>query len=265
MIAVTSWKKVQGMDWFDTQEEHAELHTIVVVTYGKCVYWINDERIVVSKGDFLYIPSSTAYYSKSIPTVFHEQLIFQFTVYNYVNRTDPGNNLPLLHYKRWEIIHAAVYELCIDRLRTAVKELEDQLAYAHLRCAAALLETIILLNRELDMKPAAVQTTTHIIKMKKYIEQYYKQPISKQLLGDVIDRTPNYAASLFKNHTGQTISEYVHSIRMKTALYLLENSLLSISEIADYVGYRDVSYFQRIFKRLLGASPTEYIQDRPKN
>jgi len=58
--------------------------------------------------------------------------------------------------------------------------------------------------------------------------------------------------------TGQTISEYVHSIRIKTAIGLLQESELTLEEISEFLGYSDVSYFHKVFRRMTGKKPSEY-------
>lgn len=45
---------------------------------------------------------------------------------------------------------------------------------------------------------------------------------------------------------------------MERACYLLDISNLSISEVAESLGYEDAFYFSRIFRRLIGISPTQY-------
>ncbi|MGO4371343.1 helix-turn-helix domain-containing protein, partial [Paenibacillus sp. MCAF20] len=75
--------------------------------------------------------------------------------------------------------------------------------------------------------------------------------------------TPNYAATLFSKMTGQTISEYVHSVRIRTAIYMLNESLLTVSEVAAYLGYNDVSYFHKLFKKTTGSTPAQFAHNRP--
>lgn len=100
-------------------------------------------------------------------------------------------------------------------------------------------------------------------RMKRYIERHYRERVTKEELGDEINKTPNYAAALFKSMTNQTISQYVHDQRMKRAVYLLTESQLSIQEIAEFLGYRDLSYFYRIFKRITGSPPSDLLHERP--
>lgn len=84
--------------------------------------------------------------------------------------------------------------------------------------------------------------------------------MTKETLADVVGRSPNYAATIFRQVTGQTISDYTHGVRVKTAMYMLEESLLTVEDIADFLGYSDVSYFTRTFKRIAGMPPSAYAQ-----
>jgi transcriptional regulator GlxA family with amidase domain len=62
----------------------------------------------------------------------------------------------------------------------------------------------------------------------------------------------------FKSATGKSPIEYLHDIRVNTAKELLKNSNLSIDEIAEKVGYQDSSYFNKLFKRHLATTASEY-------
>lgn len=62
----------------------------------------------------------------------------------------------------------------------------------------------------------------------------------------------------FKNALEQTPLEYLQEIRINTAKDLLKTSNLSISEIADKIGYDDTGYFTRLFKKHLAITPNDY-------
>jgi AraC family transcriptional regulator of arabinose operon len=98
--------------------------------------------------------------------------------------------------------------------------------------------------------------------MKAHIQNRYREKITKDDLGNAAGISPSYAAALFKEVTGQTIGEYTHAVRIKTALYLLRHSRLSIADIAESLGYCDASFFHRTFKRLTGLSPSQVMQER---
>lgn len=69
---------------------------------------------------------------------------------------------------------------------------------------------------------------------------------------------PSYFSTLFKKHTGMHFTEYIMDLRMNHAAQLLLESNDKIYQIAKKVGYQDVKYFTRIFKKKFGYTPEEY-------
>mgnify|MGYP002676364549 CR=1 FL=1 len=66
----------------------------------------------------------------------------------------------------------------------------------------------------------------------------------------------------FRGVFGQNISIYLREMRMNTAAKLLETTRMSISEIAEQVGYLNQSKFATVFKKQFGMSPLEYRRSR---
>jgi AraC-like DNA-binding protein len=255
MIAIDFIRLDQGMNWYEETSGNSGSFTYVAVTYGRCVYWLNGEKTVLDRGDFLLIPAGIPYYGKSVPTVFHEKIVVRFTCESSAVRS-----LPILSADAWVKTKAGSLEWAIERLRVIVKEWTERVAYADIRASAVLLEVLTLWCRELERGRMRSETLGHAERMKQYIQNHYRDRVSKDALGAVIGRSPNHAAALFHRATGQTISAYVHAVRMRTAVYMLEESLLTVNEIAEYLGYSDVSYFHRVFKRTYGHSPAKYVK-----
>lgn len=67
-----------------------------------------------------------------------------------------------------------------------------------------------------------------------------------------------YFCSLFKQETGQTLSEYINLARVEKAKVLLAATDEKIASIAQQVGYANPSYFFEVFKRLTGERPRDY-------
>jgi AraC-like DNA-binding protein len=67
-----------------------------------------------------------------------------------------------------------------------------------------------------------------------------------------------YFCKRFKKHTGVNFTEYVSRVRIESAKNLLLNPNLRISEIAYEVGFQSLTHFNRVFKSVVGESPTEY-------
>lgn len=70
--------------------------------------------------------------------------------------------------------------------------------------------------------------------------------------------SPSRFSHLFKVGTGESPGRYLKQLRMERAIELLETTSMKIKDIRDTVGVGDASHFVREFKKLNGASPTEY-------
>ncbi len=67
-----------------------------------------------------------------------------------------------------------------------------------------------------------------------------------------------HLSHLFKKATGLTVGGYLTRCRMQKAMTLLKEGKLRVYEVAEAVGYKDITYFSGTFKKLTGMSPTEY-------
>lgn len=75
---------------------------------------------------------------------------------------------------------------------------------------------------------------------------------------------PNYISALLHRETGHTFSEHLLESRMHSALALLNDSGLSIEEIAAICGYKSSSGFYRAFRSYFGVPPREYLKGKEK-
>ncbi|GAA3411014.1 helix-turn-helix transcriptional regulator [Paenibacillus hodogayensis] len=259
MLEIVDIRQDKGTRWYAEADPAIPLWSLVLVTYGSCVYWIGGKKIVAERGSALLLTDREAYYGKSIPTVLHEKYVVAFRP----TASDPA--LPILRSDSYTLWRTGMYELLADRLKTAYEQWRDELPYRAVMAQALLLETLVHANRELDRGRPSADKFRLAETMRSYIQLHHREPIGKEQLGDAIGKTPNYAATLYRSVTGQTIGESVHAARIKTAQYLLRHSLLTVAEIAEYVGYADPSYFYRLFKRLTGQVPSELIAERDES
>ena len=93
---------------------------------------------------------------------------------------------------------------------------------------------------------------------KQLIHEKYSEPLSLDTVSKSIGFNPAYFSYLFKKETGKTFSEYLTEVRMEQAKRMLLNSDLDVYEIASCVGYADEKYFSRLFRKMIGLSPSEY-------
>ena len=103
-----------------------------------------------------------------------------------------------------------------------------------------------------------------LIDVFKYIENNH----TKKLYLDEIAKRANLSkyhfCKVFKILTGQTVIEYVNSVRIEHAKELLNKSCFNITEICFKVGYSDISNFNRTFKKIMGIAPSKYRKVQTK-
>jgi len=93
---------------------------------------------------------------------------------------------------------------------------------------------------------------------KNYIRDYYRTNIKVHEVADVINITPNYFSSLFKQKTGVNFNEYVNQLRVEEAKVLLAETPFKVNEISEQVGFHEYKYFVAVFKKVTGMTPTDY-------
>lgn len=93
---------------------------------------------------------------------------------------------------------------------------------------------------------------------KEYIKANYAKSITLEDVAREINVSPQYLSRLFKEETGENFIDYLTGMRIRIAKSLLESDEMSVKEICFSIGYSDPNYFSRIFKKIVGSTPTEY-------
>lgn len=92
----------------------------------------------------------------------------------------------------------------------------------------------------------------------RYMEEHMKDDITLPQLAEMFFFTPSYFSIYFKNKTGQTFSQKLKLMRIEKACELLRDTNRKVNEISKMTGYRDATYFGKVFKKHIGCSPEEY-------
>lgn len=90
------------------------------------------------------------------------------------------------------------------------------------------------------------------------MEQTFSDNISLTSIADRLQLSPSYFSRIFKEHTGQSFSEYVTMTRIEYSKRLLLESNLLVKEIGERTGYHKTNYFIKVFKECTGLTPGEY-------
>ncbi len=92
----------------------------------------------------------------------------------------------------------------------------------------------------------------------RIIKTYFYKDISIQSIARDFHINPSYFCSLFKKKTGTNFTAYLNKCRIAYAASLLKESSLPIGEIAEKAGYNNFYYFSKLFKSMMGVTPSRY-------
>jgi two-component system response regulator YesN len=98
-----------------------------------------------------------------------------------------------------------------------------------------------------------------LVKAMEYMHEHYTEAVQ---LGDVADAaqvSAAYLSRLFSEHLKANFIDYLTELRIERAEKLIRESRMNIKEVAYAVGYQDPNYFSKIFRKVTGLLPTQYI------
>ena len=99
----------------------------------------------------------------------------------------------------------------------------------------------------------------YVLQAMDYIGAHYgEQTISVSTIAQHLGLSESHLSHLFRKETDYTIMNYLTRYRIHKAMELLRDCRLKVYEIAERVGYRDITYFSSTFKKVVGMSPSEF-------
>ena len=110
-------------------------------------------------------------------------------------------------------------------------------------------------------KPQRATSAVYAPRMRQVLallHDKFKQPISLSQIAKEVDLHPAYLARAFRRKHNLTIGDYLRRLRIEQSCKMLIGTTLSVSEIAAELGFADHSHYCRIFKRIVGTSPSRF-------
>ena len=105
-----------------------------------------------------------------------------------------------------------------------------------------------------------------VARMEAYLIENYNQTITSKDFFDLFGYNENYLTNVFRSVRGISPSKFITQLRIQKAQELLDrNPDMMVKVVAELVGYEDSLYFSRVFKNIVGCSPSEYKNLAEKN
>lgn len=91
-----------------------------------------------------------------------------------------------------------------------------------------------------------------------YVNAHYAERISLEDLARRVYLSPSYFGKVFKEETGETFVAFLNRVRIERSKELLRQPHMRLADIAQLAGFEEQSYFCRVFKKVVGVTPTQY-------
>lgn len=118
----------------------------------------------------------------------------------------------------------------------------------------------IMIKADQELRRMNSESTSILIQsVLQYLnENYSNSSLSLNMIAEIHNITPSYLSNKFKEEVCINFIKYLNGIRVRKAKELLADISLKVYMVSDDVGYEDVRYFSRIFRKYTGYTPTEY-------
>jgi len=257
-----------------TNRPHAHDNTeIFFVFSGSFQEWIDGTVYDVAAGDVIVINAKQSHHH--ITSNSTEPIILFFAgFYDYHFKGMEANHFifpgdkPIFHTEG--LIRQDISNLCLkmisERYGNQVGQYFMQKTY--------LIQLLLMLMRQICIPSCQVSSSYHfethhksyvVSEIRQYLSEHYAEKISLDLIAKNMYLSSAYISKIFKEETGEAPINYLIKLRLEQAKNQLENNeRISIKAISTSVGYDDVYYFSKLFKKYYGVSPLNYRTARKK-
>ena len=264
-----SMYKESGEGRIVNSRSHATSMEIVEVTTGAVMVQIGTELVAAAEGDFLYIPPAMTFrvdaatdyaavrgmiFDMSIIEAnlenFDSEVFYMFYVQSKnkitVFGTDHPVNPTLKRFMTESYDEYSEKEICY-KLPIRANIYHMMTALLRYYCGSKNELDRMIYHNVLRLRPVI-----------SYIDEHFREKIYIEELSAMINVSPDYFTKMFKESIGKTPIDYINGMRVNSAMSLLCTTEMSMTEIAEAIGFCNPNYFHKIFKQYMMTSPLAY-------
>ncbi|MCC3372442.1 AraC family transcriptional regulator [Cohnella sp. REN36] len=242
------------------------------VADGQMEVWEDNKEYVINKGQFLFLKSGLHHWGEpKTPAGTSWYWIHFFS--NPNTETSQELNVYLNSYPSHLISHEDYSKFIklpkqgsISHPKKLEKKLDSFIRLFHstdpYRAITLSLQTMELFvdifEESIEKYPRSKSDRT-VQRIIEYLEQKDGYSLDSQAISSSLDMNYSYLCEVFKTKTGSTIHMYNSHIFIDKAIGLMSHSNRNISEISELLGFKNPFYFSRVFRKIMGCAPSEYM------
>ena len=242
-----------GGDWHSVPHTHSHTELFFIVS-GKGQFLIQDQVFPVDVNNLVIINPNVAHTEASLNAQPLEYIVLGIEGIELATSENSNGRFCILdHYESMEISSC---------LRNILREMELKNTGYEDICQAYMEILIIRLMRStalaVQAEPQVISGNRQCAAVRQYIDLHFKEPLTLEQLAQEAHINKYYLSHAFKREYGVSPINYMISRRIEESKYLLAETDLSMSQIAQLLGFSSLSYFSQVFRRTQQTSPMEY-------
>lgn len=259
---------------FDMKYRHYHsTYEIYYLLEGNRYHFIDRNIFFVQPGSLVFIAKNRIHKTSPAEQHFHHRFLIEIeetVMEQWFTEMASGRLCSLFTDEMSIITLTAAQQTFLNTKLDAIKQEASQKREACEEMIEYLLREILLFSFRIKSEGNAAHISVRnligsetekirtVNRIAGYLADHYQESSSLDELASHFFTNKFYLTRIFKQVTGFTIREYLHIQRVQKAQEFLRSSLLPITEIALLVGFENVSYFEKIFRRYCMQSPREY-------
>ncbi|MEK3794435.1 helix-turn-helix domain-containing protein [Paenibacillus sp. FSL R7-0204] len=248
-------------------DRRLEWEVFLYLADGQMEVWEEETEYLIRKGEFLFLKSGLHHWGEPrtpAGTSWYWIHFFCNSEGEAEQNSNPLKGKPLLEEfrkcitlpKHGRISHPEKLE---KQLKAAVQLYNTTDPLRTITLSLQTMELFITLFRQsLHQSPLSKSDRT-VSRIIEFLEQKDSYTLNSQELSASLEMNYSYLCEVFKHKTGSTIQMYNAQFFMDKAAGMMRNTNLNVSEISERLGFNSPFYFSRVFRKVKGCSPSEYM------
>ena len=244
-----------GGDWHSVPHAHNHTELFFIVS-GKGQFLIQDQVFPVDVNNLVIINPNVLHTEDSLNAQPLEYIVLGIGGIELATSVNSNGQFCILDH-----LESVEISSC---LRNILREMEQKNPGYEDVCQAYMEILIIRLMRNIALavptEPQIISGNRQCAAVKRYIDLHFKEPLTLDQLAEDAHMNKYHLSHAFKREYGTSPINYLITRRIEESKYLLAETDLSMSQIAQLLGFSSLSYFSQVFRRTQAATPMEYRQ-----
>lgn len=232
--------------------EHDDFIMIYCVD-GKGALSVYQSEFMIKAGDLFILPPHTEHYYKADDEQPWTVFWFHFKgllAHQYLQHIYQKDESPIIR-NITNIDFIQLFQELVDVSRNGLNL--TSFVYSASICRHLLMKIAWIHNQN-----QRTETGLSIVQIQRYMKSRLNSNISLEELASISHCSKYHFAREYKRLTGVSPLQHFSEMKMEHACFLLEQTSLSMAEIASQLGYDDALYFSRVFRKSMGCSPSAF-------